>query len=288
MMSTVLKLVQGSPEWHAYRKEMRNASESAAVLGISPWVTPYGLWLVKTGRSTQATTEAMAHGTKLEPEARASYEEQTGGIMQPLVLQDGAYSASLDGINLAGDLIVEIKCPFRGKFSALWKEAKDGRVPGHYNAQIQHQLMVAGAATAHLWVYADGDGILITVARDEELMGLIRDGWEDFQQYLDNDSPPPLTDADSAQREDAPWSAAAQAYLEAKRQADAADDALEGARKALVALARHPRESGEGVNVVKLWKQGNVDYKKVPELSGVNLDRYRGQGREEVRVTVVK
>lgn len=27
---------------------------------------------------------------------------------------------------------------------------------------------------------------------------------------------------------------------------------------------------------------------KVPELKGVNLDRYRGQGREEVRVTVVK
>ncbi len=74
----------------------------------------------------------------------------------------------------------------------------------------------------------------------------------------------------------------------AKRQADAADDALDGTRKALVALARHPRESGEGVNVVKLWKQGNVDYKRIPELKNINLDRYRGQGREEVRVTVVK
>jgi putative phage-type endonuclease len=289
MMSTVLKLVQGSPEWHAYRKEMRNASESPAVLGISPWVTPYGLWLVKTGRSTQATTEeAMAHGTKLEPEARTAYEEQTGEIMNPLVLQDGLYSASLDGINLAGDLICEIKCPFRAKFSALWKEAKEGRVPGHYNVQIQHQLMVAGAATAHLWVYAGGEGLLITVRRDEEVMGLIREAWDDFQQYLDGDTPPPLTDADSAQRTDEAWSQAAQAYLDAKTKADAADTALDTARKALVELSRHPRESGEGVNVVKLWKQGNVDYKKVPELKGVNLDRYRGQGREEVRVTVVK
>jgi hypothetical protein len=42
------------------------------------------------------------------------------------------------------------------------------------------------------------------------------------------------------------------------------------------------------VNVVKLWKAGNVDYKAIPQLKGVNLDRYRGKGREEVRVTVVK
>jgi hypothetical protein len=36
------------------------------------------------------------------------------------------------------------------------------------------------------------------------------------------------------------------------------------------------------LDLVKLWKQGNVDCKKVPELAGVNLERYRGKGREEV------
>lgn len=287
-MSAVLKLVQGSPEWQEYRLTMRNASETAAVLGISPWVTPYQLWMIKTGRSTQAVTPPMQHGTKLEPEARAAYETHTGNLMQPLVLNDGLYSASLDGINLKGDLIVEIKCPFRGKASPLWKEATEGRVPGHYNAQVQHQLMVAGARQAHFWVYAEGEGMLITLYRDEELMGLIREAWDQFQTYLDTDTPPPLTDADSAQREDAAWSQAAQAYLVAKAAADVAEEALNTARKSLVGLLRHPRESGGGVNVVKLWKAGNVDYKAIPELKGVNLDCYRGKGREEVRVTVVK
>ena len=288
MMSAVLKLVQGSPEWHEYRQSMRNASESAAVLGISPWITPYQLWTIKTGRSTQAVTPPMQHGTKMEPEARAAYETHTGNLMQPLVLQDGHYSASLDGINLKGDLIVEIKCPFRGKSAPLWKEANEGRVPGHYAAQVQHQLMVAGASTAHFWVYAEGEGMLITLKRDEELMSLIREAWDDFAQYLDTDTPPPLVDADWAQRTDEAWSSAALAYLEAKAKADAADVVLEAARKALVGLLYHPRESGEGVNVVKLWKAGNVDYKAIPQLKGVNLDRYRGKGREEVRVTVVK
>lgn len=287
-MSAVLKLVQGSPEWLAYRKEMRNASETPAVLGISPWLTPYGLWLVKTGRSSQQVTPAMAHGTQLEPQARAAYETQTGEIMNPLVLQDGIYSASLDGINLAGSLIVEVKCPFRGRQSSLWREAAEGRIPGHYAAQVQHQLMVSGAATAHLWVYAEGEGLLVTVQRDEALMERIRAAWDGFQPYLDSDTPPPLTDADSAQRDDPSWAEAAQAYISAKRQAEAADEALEAARKALVSLSRHPREQGAGVSVVRLWRPGNVDYKRIPELRGVDLDRYRGEGRQEVRVTVVR
>ena len=114
-MSAVLKLVQGSAEWHEHRQSMRNASETPAVLGISPWVTPYGPWLVKTGRSTQAVTEAMAHGTRMEPEARAAYEAHTSAIMQPLVPMDDTYIPSLDSLDQACDLILEFKCPVRGR-----------------------------------------------------------------------------------------------------------------------------------------------------------------------------
>jgi putative phage-type endonuclease len=287
-MSTVQKLVQGSQAWLDYRRTMRNASETPVVLGLSPWLTPYGLWLIKTGRSTQAVTQAMTHGTNTEPMARAAYEVQTGQVMQPLVMQDGAYSASLDGITLAGDLIVEIKCPFRGKQSKLWREAREGTVPAYYAAQIQHQIMVSGAAEAHLWVFADGDGLLLTLHRDEGAMEAIRGAWDTFAPYLDSDTPPPLTDADSVVRDDPAWSEAAKAFTEAKRVADGADEVLEAARRRLLDLVMNPRETGAGVSVVKLFKPGNVDYKRVPELQGIDLDRYRGKGREEVRVTVVK
>jgi hypothetical protein len=40
------------------------------------------------------------------------------------------------------------------------------------------------------------------------------------------------------------------------------------------------------VAVTRFWKAGSVDYKKVVELQGVDLERYRGKAREEVRVTV--
>lgn len=284
-MSTIIQLVQGSVEWHEHRRLLRNASESPAVLGISPWVTPYQLWLAKTGRSRQETTAAMRHGTALEPAARAAYEARTGHVMQPPVLQDGAYGASLDGITLDGGLIVEVKCPFRGQQSTLWRGAQAGQIPGHYHVQVQHQLMVSGAEAAHLWVYDGSEGLLLLVPREEVTMAAIREAWEGFQPFLDEDRPPPLVDADTVIREDGVWAQAAQAYAQAKQAAQASDEALEAARQALVALARHPREQGAGVAVTRFWKAGNVDYKKVIELRGVDLEQYRGKAREEVRVT---
>jgi putative phage-type endonuclease len=288
MSATIVRLVQGTPEWLEYRRTMRNASETPAVLGWSPCLTTYELWLLRTGRKTQQVTAAMAHGTKTEPEARAAYEARTEQVMNPLVMQDGLYSASLDGINLAGDLILEIKAPFRLKQSTLWKSAIEGRIPAYYYAQVQHQLMVSGAAGADFWVYADGEGVLLHVHSEQEVMDVIRAGWDNFQQYLDTDTPPPLTEADSVQRDDPAWLAAAGAFIEAKRHADAADSALEVARHALVSQAVHPRETGGGVSVTRLWKQGSVDYKRVPALAGVDLALYRGAAREEVRVTVGK
>ena len=56
-------------------------------------------------------------------------------------------------------------------------------------------------------------------------------------------------------------------------------------RQALLALAEHPKEQGAGVSVTRFWKQGNVNYKVIPELKGVDLDDFRGKAREEVRVS---
>ena len=287
-MSAVLKLVQGTPEWHAHRAQFRNASESAAVMGLSPWQTPYQLWQVRTGRIEVPVTAPMRHGTEMEPKARAAYEEKTGLVMQPLVLTDGDYSASLDGITLDGDLLLEVKCPYKGQSSALWQAVAAGEVPEHYRIQVQHQLMVAGAVLAHLWVFDGAEGLLIDIARDDATIAAIRAAWDIFQPHLDNDTPPPLSEHDTLERNDPVWKLAAGLYVSTKRKAEEAATELETMRERLVALASHASESGFGVSVTRYWKQGNVEYKKVPALKGVDLNAYRGVGREEVRVTVEK
>ena len=78
----------------------------------------------------------------------------------------------------------------------------------------------------------------------------------------------------------------AQAFSQAKQAADQADEAVTKAREALVALARHPKEQGSGVSVTRFWKAGNVDYKRIPALQGLDLSCYRGKSREEVRVVI--
>ena len=285
-MSTVVQMVQGSAAWHAYRQTMRNASESAAVLGVSPWMTPYQLWLVKTGRSGVQANAAMSRGLELEPRARAAYEAAIGTVMQPLVMQDGQYSASLDGITLDGSLIVEIKCPMRGQESELWRAVAVGDVPRHYGIQIQHQLMVSGATQATLWVFDGSEGEVVHIERDESTMAAIRESWDAFQSFLDGDVPPPLAEADVRQRDDSGWAAAAATYLEAKRSAEATEKALEAAKATLAAMASHPKESGSGVTVTRFWKKGNVDYKSIPVLHGFDVEPYRGKGREELRFAV--
>ena len=285
-MNALYKLVQGTPEWHEHRAKYRNASETAAVMGVSPWQTPYELWLVKTCRKFTAETDAMRHGTATEPAARAAFELESGLIMQPLVMVDGDYSASLDGITLAGDTIVEVKCPYKGQTSELWQTVHAGSVPAHYMLQVQHQLLVSKAKIAYLWVYDGNEGIGIIIEPDAETFEQIKAAWEPFQLYLDNDTPPPLTDQDTLTRSDALWQQAAAEYLSCKATCDVAQTKADEAKSRLVALTAHSRETGYGVSVTRYWKIGNVDYKKVPELVGVNLAPYRGKMREEVRVTL--
>ncbi|MCL4687182.1 MAG: YqaJ viral recombinase family protein [Burkholderiales bacterium] len=288
MSAKIVKVVQGSPEWHAHRATYRNASETPAVLGVSPWVTPYQLWLQRSGRVQPEVNRAMLHGTQLEPLAREAYEKLTGHVMQPLVLVDGDYSASLDGITLDGGLILEIKSPFKGRDSELWKAASQGEIPDHYRWQIETQLMVSGAQLAHLYVFDGQEGILVEQRPVKADWARIEGGWEGFMRLIAEDLPPPLTDRDTIVRDDEVWQAAAKAYLQLKAEADAAAARLDEAKSQLVRNCSHTSEKGAGVQVTRFWKAGSVDYRKVPELAGVELDKYRGPAREEVRVSVMK
>jgi putative phage-type endonuclease len=283
-MSTIVKLVQGSAEWHEHRRTHRNASETPIVLGVSPWTTPYQLWQQKLGLATQEINGAMLRGTELEPAARAAYERLTGLVMQPLVLVDGDYSASLDGMTLAGERLVEIKCPYRGRESSLWKAIEERQLPEHYHRQVQHQLMVSGADIADVFVFDGSEGVLFPVAPDESSWPRIHDAWEVFARYVTDAQAPPLTDRDTRIRDDPEWLEAAARYVELRTAYDQLSAKYDEAKARLTKLATHPREHGGGVSVTRLWRRGMIDYKRVPELRGVDLERYRGAGRMEVRV----
>lgn len=67
----------------------------------------------------------VQRGTDLEPAARATYEQTDRRVMQPLVVVDGEYSVSLDGMTLAGERILEIKCLVKGRDLMSWKTIRE-------------------------------------------------------------------------------------------------------------------------------------------------------------------
>ncbi|MBI4203940.1 MAG: hypothetical protein HY527_02835 [Betaproteobacteria bacterium] len=58
-MSAILKLVQGTPAWHEHRAKSRNASETPAVLGVSPWQTPAEVELVEMVEAKQVFLQKL-------------------------------------------------------------------------------------------------------------------------------------------------------------------------------------------------------------------------------------
>lgn len=284
-MSSVARLVQGSPEWHEHRRRYRNASETPTVVGVSPWQTPYHLWKVKLGLTQTEVTAPMLHGLQTEPAARAAYEALTGEVMQPLVMVDGEYSASLDGITLAGDRVLEIKCPLRGRDSKLWQAVAGGELPEHYRWQVQHQLMVTGAEVADVFVFDGAEGQLLQVTPDTTAWDQIRGTWDAFAKYVATAEPPPLNERDVRIRDDPEWLEAAAKYRELRTAYDSISAKFDAAKLELTRLVTHRKEEGGGVSVTKVWKRGAVDYRHIPQLRDVDVEQYRAHGREELRLS---
>jgi putative phage-type endonuclease len=282
----IVRMAQGSPEWIEHRRKHRNASETPIVLGVSPWTTPYQLWQLKLGLVEQKVSPAMQRGTELEPVARMAYEQRTGRVMQPVVVVDEEYSASLDGIALNGERLLEVKCPVRGKESTLWKTVEAGRLPEYYQWQVAHQLMVTKASVADVFVFDGAEGILLEVVPATETWPRIHEAWDAFMRCVQDEQAPPLTDRDTRVREDPEWLSAAAKYLELRAAHDELSAKLDESKSRLVDLAGHAREQGGGLSVTRMWKRGNVDYKRVPELASIDLEPYRSATRQEVRVTI--
>ena len=88
-MHTVHNLVQGSPEWLAHRAKYLNASDAAAMLGISPYVTRSDLVKrLATGiqrEHTEAELALFASGHETEALARPLAEKIIGEDLYPIV-----------------------------------------------------------------------------------------------------------------------------------------------------------------------------------------------------------
>src|SRR4051812_37548397 len=59
----------GTPEWYEMRADKVGGSDLAAILGLSPWQSPFSLWHQKRGDTEPDIQEKpqLEWGTRLEP-----------------------------------------------------------------------------------------------------------------------------------------------------------------------------------------------------------------------------
>jgi len=220
-------IIQNTPEWLAWRKI--GGSDAAVLMGISPWCSVTELYERKLGLIPDIVVNAaMQRGHDLEPEARLLLEIETGLSLPAACYEDTEHpflTASVDGISSNEEIISEIKCP--GLNTHL--KALNKVIPAYYIPQCQHNMGVTGAKLCYYYSYLpDNENveatIRLSVLRDEDYIGRMRERCIKFQQCLDTQTPPDedwfgVKDAgllNGTSRSDPAWKMALKEFLEAR------------------------------------------------------------------------
>lgn len=263
----LIEVEQGTPEWHAWRRRRRMASYAPAVMSACLYNKPRDVVSFYRDGKQSASTPAMAYGHEHEPDARAYAANVLGEFLTPICAEDGDYGCSLDGITFDEQTIVECKAPYKGEASPIWENIARYQSAGGYVWQVQHQLMVSGAAQALYVVWTPKKQLHIFIHPDAAKQAELRAHWDAL--WAD------VMAGKGAERDDHEWLRAVTIYRQAKRAVDEAEADLEEARAVLTHLATSDCETGGGLRVQKIERKGAVDYAKVPELRGVDLEQYR-------------
>ena len=185
-------LIPGTPEWDAHRLEHDNASECAAMLGLSKKTTRNELLRIKaTGNAKEFSQfvreKILASGHAAEAAARPLMEEEIGEDLYPLTCTSDEYptlSCSFDGVNMSETINWECK---------VWNEelvaqvrAKKLTDPDHIY-QLEQQRIINTEATKTIFTVARADGserVSMEYIPQPGLREQILAGWAQFREDL--------------------------------------------------------------------------------------------------------
>lgn len=278
---------QKTMEWLKWRQQGIGSSDVSAILGISPWKTAYKLWQEKIADEVKESEGnwAMRRGNEEEPKVRAMFELQMGEAYAPALCMMAGLNfmrSSLDGRSADRKSIIEIK--FAGKVDH--EGARTGLVPDKYMAQIQHQLLVSMAEVCHYLSWNGKELLRVDVKPDQKWQDRIRTECIAFWRCVMTKTPPGMQDSDSVPLQN--LDDKVNKWKELKSQVDALSEVMEGIEAELKAAVTVPRMHACGVTFSQVERIGNVNYKAIPELKNVDLEKYRGKPSSYIKISIAK
>ena len=191
--------------------------------------------------------------------------------------------ASLDGISFDGTSILEIKHAKKEVFEM----AVQGELPDHYMIQIQHALDTTGASKCYYVVSNGEKDTWVEVFPDVKLIQKIREACEKFYACMKSGEAPALTDKDYVETNDKEFLSLMTDYYQVKTQLGILKDTEEKIKEDLIRLAKGKNTKSSNGRLTRSVCKGQVDYKLVPELIGVDLESYRKAPCEKWRITCI-
>lgn len=200
--------------WLRFRRLGVGGSDMSTILGLNPWMTPYDLWLEKTGRQEPEDISgkwAVVKGNALEVELRRrfrrlhpEYQVIDGTDISLTSRAHPLMHASLDGFIYDPESdswgVLEIKTAGAMRGRTDWHDA-DGNLiaPDYYMAQVTHYMAVTGFTWG--FFYADlgeGEPVEIRFERDEQDVQAVIQAAEEFWGFVTSGRMPRLKGVDVA------------------------------------------------------------------------------------------
>ncbi|CAB4199804.1 COG5377 Phage-related protein, predicted endonuclease [uncultured Caudovirales phage] len=195
--------------WLEARKQDVTSTESAALFGMSPYMTLFDLWHRKRSGVVPEfkTNERMKWGNRLEAAIAHGIAEENGWEISPMkdYMRDPdlRLGSSFDFVITSFGLPVhlEIKNVDYLAFRDGWIEHDDGSVeaPEHIEMQVQHQMAVSGFKRSFIGAFVGGNRYaLIERERDEAVIAAIRAKVGEFWLSVDaGEEPSPVMPGDA-------------------------------------------------------------------------------------------
>jgi putative phage-type endonuclease len=180
-------------QWLELRRTGIGGSDAAAVAGLSPWRSPYEVWLEKTGLlpiEMAAPSRAAKWGQALEGIVAQVMAQERGIRIRKrnVVLQHPKYPWVIGNIDRVaytpdGPAVLEVKTTSRD----LGRDDENWPIPVEWQMQIQHYLAITGYDRAFLAVLIAGqDDRWREILRDDdaicELMEIEAAFWDRVQR----------------------------------------------------------------------------------------------------------
>lgn len=286
-----MEMNQGTQAWLDWRKTKIGASEIASILGCG-YQTPLQLWEIKKDLRESPFNPAMLKGREFEEQIRQWYEDETNEIMFPAVCEHPKYEwmiASYDGLSECETFAVEIKYNNR-EYHQL---ALEGKLPKRHFWQCQQQIAVRNLRRVDYVSYNESLDTYakVEVFPDDEAIDRIIEKGSEFAMLLETNEAPSTSEGDYQERNDALYIETCRALQEVQVELEGYSELLQkekDLKDTLKRLSGDTNTYGGGYRVTRFIRKGPIQYKDIPALADIDIEKHRGPAIVQWRISRIK